>query len=344
MADLTLIMIVIVSYEQGRKLNGVIFLHRISDHRMGGVARKNFRLFRKLCGDDTLKNVVIVTNMWGDVSPEVGESRERELATNELFFKPALDKGAHMVRHDNTPASAQRILREILGFPPEALLIQRETVDEHKTLAQTNAGLDLQKELEKQAHKHREELDGLKGEMEELMATKDSKHQEELEELTDTLKDVQSQLEKVESESKKIREQHQADRLEHEERVQKLLSAMEEKETEFRSLQANVQEHKSRIEQMEAALVAAEEKAKEQEATRLKAEEDLKASNAAYQEELERTRKDFEAKLANVQKTVEPKQPPQTHAQQQWAKVFVAQRQRRGIFEALRVALDEIWG
>jgi hypothetical protein len=43
------------------KLSGLIYVHRISDVLMGGISSRNFRMFRKLCGDDTLKNVVIVT-------------------------------------------------------------------------------------------------------------------------------------------------------------------------------------------------------------------------------------------------------------------------------------------
>ncbi|KIP06256.1 hypothetical protein PHLGIDRAFT_60285, partial [Phlebiopsis gigantea 11061_1 CR5-6] len=157
------------TYKEGRKLNGVIFFQRISDYRMGGVARKNFRLFRKLCGDETLKNVVIATNMWSDVAVELGEKRERELSESELFFKPALEKGAHLARHDNTLDSARRIVRQIVGFPTTALQIQVETVDQQKTLAQTAAGEDLKEELERLAAKHKEELEGLRGEMEELL-------------------------------------------------------------------------------------------------------------------------------------------------------------------------------
>ena len=314
---------------------------------MGGVARKNFRLFRKVCGDGTLKNVVIVTNMWGEVKQDVGESRESELASNELFFKAALDKGAHMLRHDNTVESAQRIVREILGNQPEPLLIQRETVDEGKSLAQTNAGLDLQAELDRQANKHREELTSLKSEMEEMMSTKDAKHAEDIEDLTATLKAVQSQLETVEAESQMIRNERDSDRTEHEDQVKKLVAAMNEKESEFRLLQSNVEEHKQRIEQMEAALVVAKQKAEEQEANRQKAEDDLKASNAAYQEELERMRKDFEKKLETAKDAVtRPRVPPvqQTFAQEQWSKLFQAQRQRRGVFGAVGAVIDQFFG
>ncbi|OCH83803.1 hypothetical protein OBBRIDRAFT_742684, partial [Obba rivulosa] len=38
------------TYENGYKLSGVIYIHRISDFRMTGVSRRNFTMFRKLCG------------------------------------------------------------------------------------------------------------------------------------------------------------------------------------------------------------------------------------------------------------------------------------------------------
>ena len=70
----------LVRYESGSKLAGIIYIHRISDERFTGVSVRNFKMFRQLCGDSTLKNVIFVTNMWGKVPKEVGEAREKELA------------------------------------------------------------------------------------------------------------------------------------------------------------------------------------------------------------------------------------------------------------------------
>ena len=79
-------------YGDGFKLAGVIFIHRIPDQRFTGIPRRNFGMLRELFGDSALKNVVLVTNMWGDVSLDVGVARERELV--QEFLKPVLDKGA----------------------------------------------------------------------------------------------------------------------------------------------------------------------------------------------------------------------------------------------------------
>ncbi|KAF9259473.1 hypothetical protein L218DRAFT_947600 [Marasmius fiardii PR-910] len=69
------------TYEEGHKLTGVIYLHRISDLRMGGIARRNFNMFKELCGESSLKNVAIVTNMWGQMKRHQKEMRELQEQT-----------------------------------------------------------------------------------------------------------------------------------------------------------------------------------------------------------------------------------------------------------------------
>jgi hypothetical protein len=91
-------------------------MHRISDMRFTGIAARDFKMYRELCGDSTLKNIILVTNMWGVVSKEVGEAREEQLTAN--FFKPVLDKGARLARHQNTAQSAHDIVRRILKNQP----------------------------------------------------------------------------------------------------------------------------------------------------------------------------------------------------------------------------------
>ena len=80
--------------------------------------------------------------------------------------------------------------------------------------------------------------------------------------------------------------------------------------------------------------------------------DELKASAAAHQAELERVKKEFEKKLESAQKeaVVKARLPPlahapaQTYAQQQWAKVIQAQRERRGIFATMSIVLESFLG
>jgi len=168
------------SYKGGATLAGVLYFHRISDFRMSGISTRNFKMFRKLCGDNTLKNVNIVTNMWGEVDPEIGNEREKELMRDELFFKPALGKGAKMVRHENTLASAQAILRRVLNNNPLPLCIQEELVNQRKNISQTSAGEELQQEYAALIQKHKGEMRKLRQEMEEAMRKKDEETRREL--------------------------------------------------------------------------------------------------------------------------------------------------------------------
>ena len=94
-------------------------------------------MFRKLCGESTLKNVILVTNMWTRDSQDTDEAREKELSNR--FFKPALDKGAQMARHHNTTQSAHAIVRKIVKNHPVTLQIQRELVDERGGVVHTTA-------------------------------------------------------------------------------------------------------------------------------------------------------------------------------------------------------------
>ncbi|KAK7685279.1 hypothetical protein QCA50_011642 [Cerrena zonata] len=150
------------TYRENRKLTGIIYMHRISDPRMTGVSRRNFLMFRKLCGDATLSSVTLVTNMWGLVPEGVAVEREKELASNSLLFKPVLDGGARMVRHDNTLNSARRILEHYVGKGTVTLQIQDEVVTRGLQLEQTAAGAELEaekrKELEEAKRKQEEEM------------------------------------------------------------------------------------------------------------------------------------------------------------------------------------------
>ena len=113
-------------------------------------------MFRELCGDKTLKNVVLVTNMWGRVTPSLGVGREKQLQSKH--FKSAIDKGARLLRYDDTPESAQEILRTILHNEPEVLKIQQELVEDRKEVGQTGAGAELSKEMRKMMESHIKEI------------------------------------------------------------------------------------------------------------------------------------------------------------------------------------------
>lgn len=156
----------ITSYEDGKKVAGVLYFHRISDFRMGGISRRNFQALRELCGDATLRNVIIVTNMWGEVTPEMGDKRENQLKTEEKFFLPAIAAGASVYRHDNTKLSAEIILRHIVGNIPLPLNRIQEIIDERRAPNQTTTGTVLDYELLVKEEMHRKAMEEMRREME----------------------------------------------------------------------------------------------------------------------------------------------------------------------------------
>ncbi|KIM24360.1 hypothetical protein M408DRAFT_57700, partial [Serendipita vermifera MAFF 305830] len=152
----------VTSYESGKKFAGILYFHRISDFRMGGISRRNFQVFRELCGDDTLANVVIVTNMWGEVTQALGNKREHQLETDDKFFAPAIAAGAKLLRHLNTKESAESILHQIVHNTPAPFKIQEEIVDQKKNLNQTAAGGVLFSDLQAMEERHRREKEEMR--------------------------------------------------------------------------------------------------------------------------------------------------------------------------------------
>jgi len=183
------------------RLSGVIYMHRISDFRVGGISRRNFNMFTQLCGEDSLKNVALVTNMWGEVSAEVGEAREAELRGRDIFFKPALDRHARLLRHENTLESARSILRYLMGNHPVTLQIQHELVDQNLDISQTAAGNELSRELMQQVRKHQEELRNLQIEMKSAIKAGHDETKKDLEEET---RELQAELARVQRESQAL--------------------------------------------------------------------------------------------------------------------------------------------
>ena len=173
---------------------------------MSGAPVKNFKMFQKLCGESALQNVVIVTNMWGEVKGQVGEKREAELKGKDIFFKPVLEKGAQMARHKNTTPSAQDILRLILDNHPLPLRIQVELVDEDKEISMTSAGEELNRELNARIRKHKEEMRAIEEGMQQAMRDKDEEIRKELEEET---KKMQYETKRIEDEVERMASDYQ---------------------------------------------------------------------------------------------------------------------------------------
>lgn len=187
-------------------------MHRITDNRVGGLARKNIRMFEKLCGEKKLKNVVIVTTRWEKMQGEGEEAkaraREKNLCEGPTLFKRAIEEGATVTRHDNTPAKALEILEEVVKRRPVPMRIQEEMVDEGKDLDHTDAGVEVVRLLRARVRALGEELQIMREEVEKMRNSK----LEDREELETTISDLRAQGEKLVEGYKRMAVEYEAEK------------------------------------------------------------------------------------------------------------------------------------
>ncbi|KAI1266033.1 P-loop containing nucleoside triphosphate hydrolase protein [Xylariaceae sp. FL1019] len=148
------------AYSKDMKLSGIIYLHPISDTRVTHHATKNLEMFRKLTGNNNLKNVVLTTSMWDRVTPAEGDRREREL--KEKFWNILMAFEAKSERYHGTAESARTIASTLVDNKPFYLQLQEEMGRGNKPLKDTAAGKEVMIELARMKEKHEKELEDMK--------------------------------------------------------------------------------------------------------------------------------------------------------------------------------------
>jgi hypothetical protein len=95
-------------------------------------------MFRRLCGDDALRRVILTTTCWDEVSEEVGLEREHQLKSK--IWKVMVEKGSEVARfHPATYESAWDLIDRFNTSTSTPLKIQKELVDEGMKLDKTAA-------------------------------------------------------------------------------------------------------------------------------------------------------------------------------------------------------------
>ena len=188
------------------KLTGIVYLQSIMDPKMYGSSLRNLRMFKDLCGESPLKNVVLATNRWEEArllgKEQQALDKEGELRKDPQFWEPLLKGGSRMVRWEDTTDSALDIIRMFVNKTPEVLQIQKELVDQHKNLIDTKAGNTVNEEAIRLEKEYQEELSQIRKEMDEAKAARDVEMQEALEMAR---KDYERKLDKVRDEQKMLR-------------------------------------------------------------------------------------------------------------------------------------------
>ena len=124
-----------------------------------------------------LGNVRLVTTNWSSVGEKEGNSREGELANR--IFRPLIDAGAQMQRHDRGLASAQFIVSTLIHQAPVTLKIQTE-LNSGMALGDTSAGAVIIEEMKALQKKHEKDMEDLRKEMQEAEMDNDEDLRAEL--------------------------------------------------------------------------------------------------------------------------------------------------------------------
>ncbi|KAF8754492.1 50S ribosome-binding GTPase [Rhizoctonia solani] len=197
------------SYKNGYKLTGIIYLHRITDVRVGGISRRTFQILRGLCGQETLTNVLIVTNMWSDPPTAKEIQNEKQLRDNSKFFQPAIGAGARMVR---------------------------------RPYKDTRSALDII-QLAKMEQKYIKEMEEVK---EELRQAKEQNNTQALSELQDFLAQSIAESARLSREIQSLREGFEEERLRWESRVTNAERVRSDAEKRQQEMELELKELQSR--------------------------------------------------------------------------------------------------
>lgn len=151
------------TYIEGTRLNGIVFLQPVNQPRVGAAEASRTRLFKKLLGEQAFRRVVIGCTMWtsrSDVEKKIAQRAGRMDIWGDM-----VRGGAKAIPYDNTRKGALEIIRMLMNNRPGELLIQKELAS-GKTLEQTSAGRELEKQKGEDIAKLTKELQELKADRE----------------------------------------------------------------------------------------------------------------------------------------------------------------------------------
>ncbi|KPM46151.1 hypothetical protein AK830_g256 [Neonectria ditissima] len=249
------------AYKRKDLLHGIIYLHRITDIRMQGSARTNLVTFRQLCGKDALKKVILATTMWDKLPLKEGEKRERELKERQDFWGWMLEKGSSCHRYHNTAESARQIVHVLANHDePIATDLQKQIVDEQRSLDQTSAGQELQSELLKERERWMKKVEQVEKEMREARLQKDLETEQLMREERERYTRM---IQKVESNTDSLRKSMENLLAERDKRVAEMEGQIKKQQASYEDERRRFEERQARLERERKHLEREREKEKE---------------------------------------------------------------------------------
>ncbi|KAF3927912.1 hypothetical protein ABW20_dc0106848 [Dactylellina cionopaga] len=221
-------------YKANIKVAGIIYLHDITEIRMGGTAKKLLGLLKNICGEEAYSYIVLGTSKWGKLTDEeymLADERERYLKTREEYWGPMCRRGAKVMRWHGDKNTARSLVEHLVvlqkGHGGVVLKIQKEIIDQKQTLGGTSAGREIKNRLSQLQETQEGKLEDINQEY--IVALK-TQEKEEMEEILAERRELEEKLQKSVEAQKRL-----------EERYEKLAS---EKAAEFAVL---LEEYKRRL-------------------------------------------------------------------------------------------------
>ena len=226
---------------------------------MEGSALLNFRAFQRLCGEDNFEHIVLCTTFWDTVEESSGAAREEELCRNPEFWAKMMGQGSRVVRIRDY-AQSKDVLTQMSRKSTVTLNIQKEMVEERRSLDDTAVGKAVNAQMAQMKAEHEAQLAKAKADHENLLRKRDEenrKRQEEQLKRHRSVREAQQKLYEAQmAEQERLKTRLQEAEREAEARKQAENKRLEEIEAENRRLAAE----KDRLKNEHARNVAEEKR------------------------------------------------------------------------------------
>jgi hypothetical protein len=288
------------SFKQGTRLSGVIFLHRISDPKMAGSARKNLLMFKKLCGEKAYQSVILTTTMWTKVTPEEGARREKELIETDDYWGLMSKRGSTVFRYGDTKESALNLISHILKQQMTVTLdIQDEIVNKGHDIDETSAAHELNAEIIRERKMHVAELNAMRDQMQEAIDLRDEELQQSFKEEIDSL---QQKIQKGAEEQQKLTQTlRDVDKRKEEEFRAFTEQMKKEREQERQRYETERKEYRESMARQEQALKEHQRREAERMQRENASREKMARQQEEYRKDMELQRRADEKRLADIE-------------------------------------------
>ncbi|KAK1758966.1 hypothetical protein QBC47DRAFT_314913 [Echria macrotheca] len=230
------------TWDGGRTLTAILYLHPIDHERLRGSSRKMMRMVQKLLGPKCFGMVMLVTSFWNQVDAETGAAREKELLESEDGWKPFRDEGATVERMARDYHKFVPILERMVIAKPAGMRMRAQ--DELETggeLSQTMAAMSLNDESAEQSQRLNEAMEKAKAHQAEqrkrVVAARRAREEKQKRKLLATLAQQKE-------ESLRVKELLEQQERSHQERMRQTQKNIEEQKRKEASLRAKLEQER----------------------------------------------------------------------------------------------------